>query len=622
VRRVPLAAGLAAFVVFVWWAAPGMYWSDSQELGAAAVRLGVPHPTGFPLFVLAGRIAAWLPLGELAFRVHLASALAAAVAVGAIARLVVALAGDDAAGAAGAVAAALVLGAGMTFFRQATVTEVYAGAAAGLALALVAATRLAGGAGAEIGLPLAFGAGLSATGLHASFRLLAAVPLVALYLVRLRRGARWPVVAPALVALGAAGVALYLPLRSARVPELDWGHPRTAVALVEHLDAARIRRAFAGQMFAATAGPARRIAAQTEADLGTLALVAAAGGALALAARRGGARRGALAFLLVVALGDVAYAIWINPMGIADRQTGVPLALALAALAGVGVAAGARPFGRAAPFSAGALALVIAVQPILGGATAKQAGRATEAPRGWAEAALAGAPPGAVVWTQSDSLTAGLFWLTLAEPVRPDVAVLARQHAWDVARSAAVLGGGARRAVLWELGGDAQPAPVVPGVPVGWVAPTAPLPLAAQIARVERVFADTGDEDTAATAERATRILGGLAARAGDPATAERLTARAVALGAGPLERLNLARYRLALGDDAGAAPEAEAAARALPARAEAWSLVGVLDARAGRCADAARHLARALALDPADRDANANLARLPLCYGKMPRSR
>src|SRR5262249_5237429 len=207
-------------------------------------------------------------------------------------------------------------------------------------------------------------------------------------------------------------------------------------------------------------------------------------------------------------------------------------------------------------------------------------------------------------------------------------------HAGGGGRRAAVLGGGPGRAVLWAPGND----PAVVGTPVGAVPPPPPLPLAAQIARVERIFVEggpvglrpaggeaersplIGDEDTAATAERAFRILGGLAARAGDPATAARLSARAGALRPAPPHPL--ARARRSLGAAAGARAEGEAAARALPGRAEVWSLLGVLDARAGRCADAARHLARALALDPADRDANANLARMPLCYGKMPRSR
>src|SRR5262252_9322239 len=106
-RVAPTAVGLAAFVAYAWLAAPGMYWFDSQEIGSAAVRLGVPHPTGFPLVMLVGRALAWLlPYGELAFRVHLGSALAAALAVGLVARIAIELGGNDIPAAWGGLGAA------------------------------------------------------------------------------------------------------------------------------------------------------------------------------------------------------------------------------------------------------------------------------------------------------------------------------------------------------------------------------------------------------------------------------------------------------------------------------------------------------------------------------------
>src|SRR5262249_54121682 len=161
---------------------------------------------------------------------------------------------------------------------------------------------------------LALFAGIGAIGLHASFRLLLFVPLVVLYIWRFVRGARWPVAALGLAVLGAGGMALYLPLRSAsgHVDTLDWGHPRTAAALLDHVDAGRIRRAFAAQMLsgdrALVTRHARLVAERTDADLGTLVLAAAAGGAAVLLLRRG--QRGATLLFFAVAAGDVAYAVF------------------------------------------------------------------------------------------------------------------------------------------------------------------------------------------------------------------------------------------------------------------------------------------------------------------------
>src|SRR5688500_14301591 len=92
---VPIGLGVATFAGYALALAPGPYWLDSQELAAAGVRLGVPHPTGFPLWCVLVRAMAFLPVGELAFRVHLVSAACAAVAVAFVARLAIDAAGED-----------------------------------------------------------------------------------------------------------------------------------------------------------------------------------------------------------------------------------------------------------------------------------------------------------------------------------------------------------------------------------------------------------------------------------------------------------------------------------------------------------------------------------------------
>jgi tetratricopeptide (TPR) repeat protein len=272
------------------------------------------------------------------------------------------------------------------------------------------------------------------------------------------------------------------------------------------------------------------------------------------------------------------------------------------------------------------------VQPVLVGADAKLAGRASDAPRAWAEAALVAAPPDALVLARSDSLAAALFWLTLVEPVRPDVAGIVRQHAWDVRRSRAVLGTpaaaadvaglvrgarAARRAVVWELADDPAP-PMLPGVPVGWIGAPG-LPLAAQARLAERAFAPpaTDDQGGAEAAARAFMNLGAFLSRAGEMPLAAIYTRRAVELGDDPVAELNLARYLLALHDDAHARRYAEVAAARLPGRAEPQSILGVIDARAGKCDDARARFARALAIDPTDRDATANLARMGQCKAR-----
>lgn len=669
--RAPLLLAALAFMLYAFGAAPGMYWLDSQELGAAGVQLGVPHPTGFPLFCLAARVAAWLPFGELAFRVHLVSALCTAIAVGVTTRLATELAGGDRTAVVAGVAAGTVLGGSAVVARSATVTEVYAPTLALLALALWLTVRVARSGDRHLGLALCFVCGLGALGVHGSFRLIMVLPVLALLAWQLRGGARWPLLGPALAALGALGVVVYLPLRSAsgQVPLLDWGHPRTLGALWDHaISAARITNAFGEEMFraATTAPEALRVATAAEADLGVLALLLGGVGLVVMLARPRLRLAGALV-LLVIAI-DAAYAIWVNPMGQVERQNGVPLALGVALAAAVGVAALARRFFRAAPYVAAVLAAMIAVPAVLADGGAKRALAASDAPRAWDEAVLDAAPPRAVALVQADNLAAGLFWLQLVEGQRPDVASLVRQHAADRARTEAVLArvapiaavpdvlAGDQRAVLWDLGQDRLPrgyrgelalpamrlrradAPVIddarlaialdllarvfpPGVTADENARRQHGRAFSNLGRVllearrpeaaERLFAAahaTDDENPVPLTN-----LGVLAAARGDHAAAAEFTEAALARDATSLTaRINAARYRLALGDDTAAARHAEAALALAPRRAEVHALLGVIAARAGDVALARRRFEQALALDPDEPDARANLARLP----------
>ncbi|MGI8914682.1 MAG: protein O-mannosyl-transferase family [Chloroflexota bacterium] len=105
---------------------------DSGDLVRAAWTLGVPHPTGYPLWVLLAHAATWLPFGEPAYRVALLSALAAAggVAMAALAaQEVLRHAVPDIAGGLGAIGPAVggaVLGCSLLFWQQATIPETYA----------------------------------------------------------------------------------------------------------------------------------------------------------------------------------------------------------------------------------------------------------------------------------------------------------------------------------------------------------------------------------------------------------------------------------------------------------------------------------------------------------------
>ncbi|MFW5941182.1 MAG: DUF2723 domain-containing protein [Chloroflexota bacterium] len=80
-----LLAGIGAFLIYLSTLAPGLAWdyhgADGAELITAAVTLGVPHPPGYPLYVLLGRLVSALPIGTVAYRFNLFSALCISGAV-------------------------------------------------------------------------------------------------------------------------------------------------------------------------------------------------------------------------------------------------------------------------------------------------------------------------------------------------------------------------------------------------------------------------------------------------------------------------------------------------------------------------------------------------------------
>lgn len=103
-------------------AAPDMLSGDSGEFQFAAPLLAIPHPTGYPLYILLGKMATFVPMGSIAFRVTLVSVVAGAATVALLALLVWHITGR----ALAALVSALVLAVAPGMWNAATLAEVYA----------------------------------------------------------------------------------------------------------------------------------------------------------------------------------------------------------------------------------------------------------------------------------------------------------------------------------------------------------------------------------------------------------------------------------------------------------------------------------------------------------------
>jgi hypothetical protein len=133
-RRVPRRAGwlvpLAALGLYLITMPTAVGAADTFEFQVTAHRMGIAHPTGYPLYVLLGWLFSRLPVGSVAWRVNLTSVCAAAATIGLVFALLWRLWDSNRtpawARAVGSGLAALTLALASAFWSQAVVAEVYA----------------------------------------------------------------------------------------------------------------------------------------------------------------------------------------------------------------------------------------------------------------------------------------------------------------------------------------------------------------------------------------------------------------------------------------------------------------------------------------------------------------
>jgi hypothetical protein len=408
--RASLAIAVAVTALYVAGACPTIFVGDSGELVTAVDRLGIPHPSGYPLYVLAGKL--WtlvLPLGSIAWRMSVFSAVAAGATVAGLYLLCRRLGAGGVAAATGA----LILAASPSFWGEANVQRVYALNALFVVAATHAVVSWRRGATPRALAVAFFLGGLGATN-HGFMAVYAAV-LVPYVLLAGGPEGRRPVALAAAAGAFAVGLLpyLYLPFRSRADPVLDWGNPQTLRAFV----AVVTRRHFWSRAW--LDGPAdlwpiaRDFVASVPQELGW------AGSALAVlgvAAARG--RRiplGLIALLVVANVATLAAHGSRADLFIWHRYY-IPTYVMAALLAGLGcetLVVRLPRWLRLAPLAVPILA-AMAHWPALDRSRYRVASD-------FATAVLDGLPPGAHLAAADDNILFALMYLHLVERRRPDV---------------------------------------------------------------------------------------------------------------------------------------------------------------------------------------------------------
>ncbi len=225
------ALAIGSFTVYAATLAPTVLFADGGEFQFVPWLPGIAHPTGYPLYVLLGWLFShMLPVGEVAWRLNLFSAVTGAVAVAMgylLAQRMVTVTFPNAPNVAlrlSAAAGALTFAFGQTFWSQAIIAEVYSLHALFVAVVLWVALRLlpnhTGTARTltfKSGAALAFIFGLSLTH-HRTMVLMLPALLLGLWLGGWRRVSLRDGIKVAAVFVLPGTLYLYLPLIVPHVP--------------------------------------------------------------------------------------------------------------------------------------------------------------------------------------------------------------------------------------------------------------------------------------------------------------------------------------------------------------------------------------------------------------------
>ena len=222
-----LVIGAFAFAIYLRTLMPGVGFWDTAEAQTVPHTLSIFHPTGFPTYTLIGWLWSQLPIGEVAYRMNLLSAVCVSLAAVLTTHIASHLIGDR--GTLVRAVAAGVAGAAFAFasepWRNALRADVHALHI--LIAALIVWLLLCWGAAERAGAPragrwlaaaaLTFGIGL---GNHALTGLLAFAIIAWLLAVNPLLWRRWRLVALcALLLLVGLSVYLYIPIRANISPE-------------------------------------------------------------------------------------------------------------------------------------------------------------------------------------------------------------------------------------------------------------------------------------------------------------------------------------------------------------------------------------------------------------------
>lgn len=428
------ALGLTALTTYVLTLHPSVAGGDSGELVAVAYTLGTAHPPGYPLYTLLGKLATLLPIGSIAWRVNLLSAVLDASAAVMLLLAVTRWTGNVWAG----LAAGGLFAFAPIVWSYAVVAEVFALNNLFVATLLWLGVRFQERRDDRTAGVIALTLGLAASNHHTI--VLFGAPFGLWLVLTGSPGLRRARGLLRMAALFAAGLLpyVYLPLASARLPLMTWGDFSSARGFLDHF----LRRDYGTFQLGAGDAVGHRAAAallsylsDLPAELLVVGILLAAGGLIVRLRREG-----PLGLASVTAVGVALYLAVFGTLANLDLENALlygvvarfwqqPLVW-MCAWAGLGFAACAaaleRSIGarwRVALVTSAAAAFVLLQ---LGLHYDDQDQHENTVVVDYGRSILESMPSDALLVSLGDLDTNSMRYLQLCEQVRPDVRVIDR----------------------------------------------------------------------------------------------------------------------------------------------------------------------------------------------------
>jgi hypothetical protein len=420
---------VAALVLYLSTAAPSLTWAhnsaDGGDLISAALTNGVAHPPGYPTYVTIGQLVARLPIGEVAYRFTLLSAVSMALAAGFTTLSLLALSRR----AFIAILAGLFFATAPMVWGQATIAEVYALNAAFVATIVYLIAPIVFRYETVSLFRLACAALLWGLAFGNSMTIAALAPLLIVAWWRKRTSTPWQRVTWLPLLALAIGLSVYLliPLRAAQQPPINWGNATTLDRFFA-LISAELYRGYAlsttpQELLTRSVAFAQLLVTQygwLGVALGTLGIYHAL-----ITSNR--SWRWLAATILLYLLFALSYntpdsALYLIPVWMFGAW-----AIARGLLSSV---SWANSRVRRVP-SGAVLLFIFLLGPLLNVVTQYPAMnlRADHAAVDFADQILTTAPPGAIVITGNDGHTFTLWYYRLVAGSRPDLAIVDRRAA-------------------------------------------------------------------------------------------------------------------------------------------------------------------------------------------------